>query len=563
MKSPKKIVLLVVCLAFLGSSALPATQDKGQEFIEDLVKNFSLRSNNQPRLTSPVTNSVVTFSLTQDNKTTSVFITDPVEWTRLSSPKPKKKRAFLEWAAVMAYSQASYWIRYSKFIEDWQYELTWEDQKRRFFTTEALRFDSNAFYLNWTHGFSGMLYYELTRLNHLSWWKSGLFSIASSLYWEYIVEWREIISINDNIMTGLGGAVLGEAWYQLGRYFFNSTKPVNRYLSWLNPLLKINNWFDRSQLLSPYHHHFNPQAQDVYLFLGYRNSPTSANPDNTGNLAFSFHSRLITDSSYGIPGKINEKFTNPFYTQFDVDLMYHGTTREEFGFNAKMVPVGRFIQNISEDRRGYSLYYGLGSTFFMYLKRPITEYDAGHLPVDKPEEFNFELPRDFRDKLAAVHIFGPVLDLTYFSSPWKLRLRAEAYPSFGMINSWPLNEYSVENDVQGMKSTLTFYGYYYGLGPALESQAEVYYNNLRLKGFTNYIYYRSIQGLDRFQSSIVDDSVLKDSRWHSGLSLDFRIPGSDLSVTGSVEWVRRWGRIHQFEDRNLEKRFYVGLKYLL
>ncbi len=132
-----------------------------------------------------------------------------------------------------------------------------------------------------------------------------------------------------------------------------------------------------------------------------------------------------------------------------------------------------------------------------------------------------------------------------------------------MINSWPLNEYSVENDIQGMKSTLTFYGYYYAFGPALESQVEVSYGNLRLGGFTNYIYYRSIQGLDRFQSSIVDDSVLKDSRWHSGISLNFRIPGSDLSVAGSVEWVRRWGQIHQFEDRNLEKRFYFGLKYHL
>jgi hypothetical protein len=43
----------------------------------------------------------------------------------------------LECAAVFAYSQTKYWVTYEEWLEDWQYELTWEDQKKRFFSLEA------------------------------------------------------------------------------------------------------------------------------------------------------------------------------------------------------------------------------------------------------------------------------------------------------------------------------------------------------------------------------------------------------------------------------------------
>ncbi len=570
-------LILIACI-FLPVFAAPDSKKNSPGMAEKFINEFSLSLASFNRMNSLLEpgrqeNMPVFFSLTRDNHDNSVSPLLPVtEFDRLRVNRPRRGRAGLELAALMAYSQARYWIRYSRFIEDWQFRLTWDDQRRRFFTTEALRFDSNAFYLNWTHAFAGMLYYEFGRTNNLNFWQSTIFSIGGSLYWEYIVEWREIISINDNIMTAIGGIPLGEAWYQLGRYFYSSPGVVGRFLSWLNPYLKFNDWLDRKKPLSAFHHNFNLSAQDVYLFLGYRRSPVSANPAlNTDNLAFSLHSRLYTDAGYGLPGRIDEKFTEPFYSQLDFDFMYHGKNREEIGATAKIVPFGRVKQNISSNGRGYSFYCGLGSAFFLYVKRPVTDYDAGKIPVNQPDDFHFELPRDFRDKLAAVHLLGPVAEVTWYSGPWKLRLKAEAYPSFGLINSLPLNRYSAENDIRSMKSTLKFYGYYYAFGPDFESLAEIQFRRVRLQAFSNYVYYRSIQGLDRFQNEtgdenvlpVTDDSVLFDSRWHYGTSLEVRLPGTLFSIMGSVEAVRRWGRIHDFEERSLEKRFYLGVKYRL
>lgn len=565
----KTIAWLLLALLLLSFQLVSAGDKKNnQKTVEKFIAGFSLTDSVWIKL--PATPSddepdsvTFPFSLSEpaDNHSPR-FPLSISEYSRLANPRPRWGRAGLELAAMMSYSQARYWIRYSRFIEDWQYHLTWEDQRRRFFTTEALRFDSNAFYLNWTHALAGMLYYEFARSNNLSWLQSMIFSVGGSLYWEYFVEWREIISINDNIMTALGGISLGESWFQMGRYFLNSKNPVGRLLSWLNPYLKLNGWLDRKGLLSPYHYHFNLSVQDVYLFVGCRNSPISDNPaKNTGNLALSLHSRIITDSSYGLPGRIDEKFSSPFYSQLDFDFTFHGSVREETSANARIVPLGRVHQNISEDKKGYSLYYGLGSAFYLFIKRPVTEYDAGHLPVDKPEEFHFEIPRDFRDKVAAVHLVGPVAEVVWYSGPWKFRLKGEAYPSFGMINSLPLNRYSVNNDIQGMKTTVKFYGYHYGFGPALESLAEITCSQLRLTGFSRYSYYRSLQGRDRFQSWLTDDSPLADSWWHYGLSLDFRIPQTLLTLTGSIEGRRRWGRVHELEEKALEKRYLLGLKY--
>jgi len=165
--------------------------------------------------------------------------------------------------------------------------------------------------------------------------------------------------------------------------------------------------------------------------------------------------------------------------------------------------------------------------------------------------------------MGAVHLLGPVVDGAYNSGQWSFHLNGEAYLSFGMINALALNRYSLDHDVQGMKTTVTCYGYYYALGPALGTSAEIRYSRFRLRGFANYVYYRSIQGLSELQAQVTDDSAIKDSRWHTGIQLQCQLPASNLFLFSSIEWVGRWGIIHEVSERTLEKRYYLGLKYNL
>ena len=542
-----------------NQSATEAGTSKWVKEFDLTLSSFYLRSKSLSDQNEPDLN----FKLSPFSTLPGFVITDPVELGRLAGQRPNRPRATIELLTVLTISGIDYWHTYSKFLEDWQYRPVWRDQKKRFFSFQAYRFDHNSFRLNWRHSLAGMAYYELARSNNLPWWNSLLYSVGGSLYWEYIVEWREVISISDNITTGFGGYILGESWFQIGRYFFNSPRKINSYLSWLNPLNRINGWLEGDKPLSPHFHPFNYQAQDVFLFLGYRNSPTSTSSSNVGNVFFKFGSEIFTEPVYGLPGKVNDTFNSPIYTNLDFSLTYHGQNREELELQARVIPWGKFVQKIDEGKRGYSFIYGLGSAFHTYVKRPVTDYDAGNVRITDTAGFHFEEPRNFRDKMCSVNLVGPVVDSTYYDRDWSFRFSGEAYFSFGLVNALALNKYSLDHDVQGMKTTVTCYGYYYALGPALTARAEIAHSPFRLSGFASYVYYRSIQGLAELQYEMTDDSVLKDSRWHTGLELQWRLPIDNLSLFSSIEWVRRWGIVHEVTERTLEKRYYLGLKYNL
>ena len=111
-----------------------------------------------------------------------------------AKPVAKAGRAFIEMGINLAISTVNYWIKYTKFLEDWQFTMTWKDQKRKFFTTEGLRLDSNKFQTNWTHAWSGALYYNWARSNRcvLSgwWWKNVRADESGALHGaEYWLGW--------------------------------------------------------------------------------------------------------------------------------------------------------------------------------------------------------------------------------------------------------------------------------------------------------------------------------------------------------------------------------------
>ena len=155
------------------------------------------------------------------------------------------RRALLELGVVAVYSTIRYWADYHHWVEDWQYELTCEDQYRRFLTTEAIRFDSNNYVTNLTHVIAGAFYYQMARTNYLTWKESLLAAFVSSLTYEYVSEWREVISINDMFMTSFGAVSVGEAWFQLSDDFHHSRSPFRRVLAFMNPINEINQFLDR------------------------------------------------------------------------------------------------------------------------------------------------------------------------------------------------------------------------------------------------------------------------------------------------------------------------------
>ncbi len=470
-------------------------------------------------------------------------------------------RALFEMGTLMAYSQARYWLNYAKFIEDWQFHLSWKDQRRRFFTFKAWMFDSNAFSLNWTHSFAGVLYYQFGRTNGLSWRQSLFYSLGGSLWWEYVAEWREIISLNDNIMTSLGGYAAGEAWYQLGKYFIGRKGLVERVLSFaVNPVLKFNHWLDlrkgQNRSLGP-----DPGWHDFRMFVGGKKMPTSSMTGSQRNMFVGFHTSIIHAPEYGRSERSDRTFSDPIASDLDVDFALRHGRIEEFNFATRMTVLGRYWQDIAPNGRGYAYSFGLGSAFSLFKKKSVAYYDSAAVTVKQGYDLRLDEPRQFTDKIAAVHAAGPVFDFTSFTPRTRLRFVLEGYLDFGLVNSFALNPYSEDEDISGVKTTLLYYGYYYGFGTTLGSSVKYRYRALSAGVGLRYSIYGSIEGLDRFQYEVTDDFHLKDQRFVFSLDAGLRVPSLPIEVWASYEAVNRHGSIKDLARRDIEDRFSICVGY--
>lgn len=100
---------------------------------------------------------------------------------------------------------------------DWDYQYTMKGAIGKF-GLGGTTFDTNGFATNFKmHPIAGYFYYNIARSNDLSPAVSFLYSFTASLFWEYFVEFREKASINDILVTPIGGYALGEANYMIAQ----------------------------------------------------------------------------------------------------------------------------------------------------------------------------------------------------------------------------------------------------------------------------------------------------------------------------------------------------------
>jgi hypothetical protein len=511
----------------------------------------------------------------------------PFKPLKLNLHRRKKglTRAALESFGHLAYATVSYWIRKDVMKEDWEYQFTWKDQKKRFLFIDGMRFDSNTFQFNWTHSLAGSVYYNYARANRLNRLESFVFSFATSYVWEFVVEFREVVSINDMIATPVGGLSIGEAMFHTGR-FFRSQKPTLFNKLWrllLNPVQSLNSLLDGKKRRGQFT--FNEDYwHDCRFFIGPR---VDRNPGYGSNASLNMgvENKLFLLPEFGMPGVSSEYVPHTAVTELDVEGAFNLKGLYEFDIFTKAVFFGYFSRNIrsasagpgdedsagtghrlpvmdeTDDRVGYSLFLGVASGFNAVRKF------IGTLPDSAaPGEGDvFGLP-DNEDKYVVINLLGPSADLVLFHKDLTVRLTADAYGDFSLIHSYAFKDFRQRFEPGTGKCTLDNHGYYYALGLTFSSMLQVNYANLEFRGKVKYHYFDSIEGLDRFQKDMPEgnDFDLTDSRLIYNLSLGYRIPNTSLQLVLGMEHMERGGTLRDFDFTRggTEKRSYFQLKYL-
>jgi len=465
-------------------------------------------------------------------------------------------RALLEMGTFISLSAASYWSKYASFVEDWQFKLTWHDQARKWFTSEGHRLDSNNMRLNWTHGPAGGIYYSLARSNGLGTGSSFLFSAGGSFLWEYVVEWREISSINDHVFTSVGGMAIGEPLFQVSSYFRNRPGAANRIATFLtNPFVALNDALDGKnrppRVPTDEWHDFRVSTG------GLRGVPL---PDSSAatQAVLNLDLRLVTLPDYGKSGTGSGRFRDTIDAGFHVDLNALGGDVEELTISARAMLLGRWWKKVYQDeqglRHGHDIWFGAEVAWDFFQKKPIAPYDGDDLGMKDPW-LPREQPTRYTDKISSVHFPGPAMSVTTYAGRLRTRIDLGAALNFSLVNALPFNQYSATHDSWGVKTTLQNWGYYYALGTTLTGRAEAEIGVWRATAGADYRRFTSIQGLDRFQEDITDDGRLTDSRFVSSASLTARFPRTPMFATLKVEGINRRGSFHETTAHAHERRF--------
>jgi len=480
---------------------------------------------------------------------------------------PRKwRRFFIQEGMVAAVSTVEYWVSYHKWIEDWQFDLTFADQYKRFMTFQAITFDSNAYLTNWIHVPGGAFYYQMARSNYLSWPESLLTAFACSAVYEYVSEWREVISINDMTFTTFGGYSLGEAWFQIGDYFHHRKSPVLKALGLINPINEINQWLDRRNPAS----HAYPEpgwANVTFSVAGWRSAETGRPSYGAGRV--DIETQILRVPEYGKTGTLKKVLRDTSLSELSVGLTLRQRRPEdeqlkagladEVDISARVVGLSWYRQSIDELGRGSAFSIGLGSALTYLRKRPAV-YDARGVQVhiDPPPA----TPTDFRDKMTVAHMFGPVVDWTHFGRKVKVRAVADAYADFGMINAFAFNAYSADHSIVGLKTTLSYYGYYYAYGGTTSARVDVDWGNLWVRGLASGHAWGSWQGRDRYQDSVTNNISASDTRTRLLLQAGWRLGAVPLRVFAGIEGIHRRGKIGDVRAASRETRTFAGLSYI-
>ncbi|MBK7536797.1 MAG: DUF3943 domain-containing protein [Myxococcales bacterium] len=123
-----------------------------------------------------------------------------------------------ESAAVLIPPMIYYWSNTSLQREDWELRWDWESWITKLTSLRALALDTGYWDANAIrHPIAGALAFQVARANGYGAATSTVIDLLSAASWEYVVEFKERVSVNDLVTNSLAGILLGEPLFQLGQ----------------------------------------------------------------------------------------------------------------------------------------------------------------------------------------------------------------------------------------------------------------------------------------------------------------------------------------------------------
>jgi len=430
-----------------------------------------------------------------------------------AGPRFTYGRAAVELGGLLALGAGWYEVEIEFNRQDFDFDRTCSSQWEKLVDGRGYRFDDNDRQTNIAHAFVGRTYHGIARANHATLLEAALFDLFASSVWESTIESREVFSINDTVVTGIGGIPLGEASYQMGEFFARSAPSLQNRLFLLlcspaRALLALTEGgrlprpgaLDKHGFATDAYHRFVLSAGGSFVLPPPGQPADAATGGVDGRATASLDMELVNLRTYGHEGHVRYALRGGEATR--LGLGYAGTTDrvDELSVAARSSLFGMFAQDLAGEAgqgHGQSLLLAAGSAF--------------DLAIDDREKSP--------DFVTAIHAIGPTADLVIYRGPLTVRLASDVYGDFAMVRPFALDPAAPPSALEGTKSVLEEHQYYYALGLTTAARAEANYGPVRAGVRLEWNGYDSIQGLDRAQDAYTTSAGV----YHPGVTDDFEI----------------------------------------
>jgi hypothetical protein len=475
----------------------------------------------------------------------------PAEWSPALEEQrsPHHARAFWELGAGLVLGTGGYWLLMKRNVADW-------DNPRPLarFDGSAWVLDNNSIAVNFLgHPVTGGLSYGLARANHHSVLGAFSYSFLTSFVWEFVIEFKEKVSVNDVLVTPGAGLPLGEFFHKLGLYLdtghqrswgwdvarwtLGTSVALDRRLDGRAPPRVVGR--DTLGFSSEIWHEFVAR-------YGVSEVQTPREP-GYARYQVGLAGRLVTLEGYGKPRTFGRAFWNAEISSFwlQTEASRHGTG---VLLAADTILVGYHAQRFTRTEagaRGEALTLGT-SLGCEYLRASANRYASVEKAVSLPApELSYHAPNR-REQYGAFQLPGLAADFRVLRRAASFVGSARLQPSFAGLGADAFYLWTASNLDQRSKHILHRQGYFYGWGGVANASAQASLGPLRAGFDLMYGAYRSQDGLDRHPEQLtIDVPVQGDVLRYSG-SLGVA-PTPELNVALEVGVRRFRSRVGGYE----------------
>lgn len=456
-------------------------------------------------------------------------------------------RAAAEEVAVLAIGVIQYNSVQSNAV-DWDLGYDWASFRGKL-TGQSVRFDTNRFDTNMvTHPVAGTFYYIAARGNRLSLLESFLFADAASTVWEYVGEFREMVSINDLVVTPLSGMVVGETLTRLGVFLHRGRPSVvtSALGTMFAPSTSLHDWIDGVAPARDAEVDGLGLSRAVGHRFGARLGVAGVEASDGSRLfdaRFAVESEIVDVERFNAPGRRATGFFDTGVSRLGLEGAVNGDGLRDLQVDVLVSPVGYYAHELRREGRelyGERFYVGatVGFDYGLHTYRPV----LSAVPSRDGDA----------DQIAGVHAAGVTAAYTNRGRVFSLRTRIDAHPEFALVRSAALGAYEARGtSLSSLPSVAGFSGYSYTIGAVVAPTVEVGAGSLSLGAQARFESYWGIEGLDRHQEDVRDQVSSQDRRTLGRVYLSYA-PLDALSARVTLERRGRDGVLGDVGEKRTE-----------